>query len=179
MGYLVFAKTLREHVPNVFVFMFMVMLGGSCCVLLYLWISGEVFTFDRDISTGLWGWMNLRSDRLPLELWMVCICNLMGAMGYVRSMQYFDNLIIAVATLMEPGISIALEFAFLTSGKSKAHIVFLWFETHTVVASFMAYCLKVGLLPSWSGWIGNFLVVVGTACVIYPNSGGKSAAGAH
>lgn len=124
MGYLVFAKTLREHVPNVFVFMFMVMLGGSCCVLLYLWISGEVFTFDRDISTGLWGWMNLRSDRLPLELWMVCICNLMGAMGYVRSMQYFDNLIIAVATLMEPGISIALEFAFLTSGKSKAHIVF-------------------------------------------------------
>lgn len=74
----------------------------------------------------------------------------MGAMGYVRSMQYFDNLIISVATLMEP-----------------------------VVASVMAYFLNVGLLPGWVGWVGNLLVVFGTAAVVYPNSGGKDAAGGH
>lgn len=71
VGYLVFAKTLREHVPNVFVFMFMIMFAGSMAVLLYLWVSGEYFTFNRDINVGLWGWMNLQSDRLPLEIWMV------------------------------------------------------------------------------------------------------------
>ena len=82
VSYLVFAKSLREHVPNVFVFMFMNMFGGSMFVLMYLYITGVHFTFDGDVHTGLWGFLNVgRVDRLPLELYMVCICNLMGTMG--------------------------------------------------------------------------------------------------
>jgi drug/metabolite transporter (DMT)-like permease len=150
VGYLVFAKTLREHVPSVFAFMFMIMFGGSFCVLAFLYVMGKDFTFDRDIHHGLWGFMNLQSDRLPLEIWMVLICNIGGALGYVRAMAYFDNLIISVATLMEP-----------------------------VVASLMAYGLKVGLLPNAMGWLGNFLVVAGTVAVIYPASHGKQASGGH
>lgn len=101
--YFVFAKSLREHIPNVFVFMFLNMIFGSMWVLLYLWISGQEFTANRDINIGLWGWMNIgRMDRLPLEIYMVIVCNLLGTMGYLRSMQYFDNLVITVATLLEP-----------------------------------------------------------------------------
>lgn len=64
-----------------------------------------------------------------------------GSLGYVRSMQYFDNIVISVATLMEP-----------------------------VVASFLAYFIHVGLLPGVLGWFGNVLVAVGTICVIFPAS---------
>ncbi|CAB9501447.1 EamA-like transporter family [Seminavis robusta] len=150
VAYLVFAKSLRQHVSSVFLFMFMIMFAGSFCVLAFLWLSGVYFTVDRDVHHGLWGFMNWQYDRLPLEVWMVVVCNLMGAMGYVRSMQYFDNLTISVATLMEP-----------------------------VVASFMAYGLKVGLLPNTIGWIGNLLVAAGTIAVIYPSSQGKQAAVGH
>ena len=69
----------------------------------------------------------------------------MGTMGYLRAMQYFDNLVITVATLLEP-----------------------------IVASFMAYILKVGLLPGWVGWLGNFSVMAGTVAVIYPNAHKRS-----
>jgi drug/metabolite transporter (DMT)-like permease len=99
-------------------------------------------SFSRQVSHGLWGFLNWRWDRLPLELYMVLVCNLMGAMGYVRAMKYFDNLVIAVATLMEP-----------------------------VVASLMAHLLHVGLLPGIIGWTGNLLVAAGTLAVIYPTVG--------
>ena len=62
-------------------------------------------------------------------------------MGYVRSMQYFDNLIISVATLTEP-----------------------------LVASFMAVGLGIGTFPQRIGWIGNALVAAGTVAVVYPGS---------
>jgi len=56
-------------------------------------------------------------------------------------MQYFDNLVISVATLLEP-----------------------------VVASLLAYFLNIGLLPGTNGWIGNLLVAGGTISVIYPST---------
>lgn len=31
---------------------------------------------------GMFGWLHYRFDRLPLELIMVVVCNLFGAMGY-------------------------------------------------------------------------------------------------
>ena len=78
----------------------------------------------------------------PLSTYVqVVICNLGGSLGYVRAMAYFDNLIISVATLMEP-----------------------------VVASLMAYSLRVGLLPNLMGWVGNVLVVLGTIAVLLPSS---------
>lgn len=54
------------------------------------------------------------------------------------AMQYFDNLVIAVAGLMQP-----------------------------VLATFTAFFIGVGLLPSIMGWIGNALVAGGTFAVVY------------
>ena len=55
-------------------------------------------------------------------------------------MQYFDNIIIAVATLLEP-----------------------------MIATLIAVALHVGCLPGLLGWMGNFLVVLGTLGVVYPS----------
>lgn len=62
-------------------------------------------------------------------------------MGYLRSTMYFDNLVISVATLMEP-----------------------------VVASALAYAMGVGVLPGFLGLIGNLFVALGTVMVINPKS---------
>ena len=72
---------------------------------------------------------------------MVIVCNMIGSMGYLRSTQYFDNLVISVATLMEP-----------------------------MIASFLAYSMDVGVLPGPIGWLGNALVMLGTVAVIDPRS---------
>jgi drug/metabolite transporter (DMT)-like permease len=61
-------------------------------------------------------------------------------MGFVRAMQYFDNIIISVATLLEP-----------------------------MTATLIAFALGVGELPGTMGWIGNGLVVIGTLAVVYPS----------
>ncbi|KAL7578553.1 hypothetical protein ACA910_011611 [Epithemia clementina (nom. ined.)] len=72
---------------------------------------------------------------------MVLVCNIVGAMGYVRAMQYFDGLVIAVAALMEP-----------------------------VAGEVVACLLGVGFLPGWKGWLDNALVTGGTLAVVYtPN----------
>lgn len=93
----------RSNFPSVYVFVFFNMFTASCCVLLYMLLSNGKIQFSRDIHIGMYGFLNTRYDRLPLELFMIVVCNLTGSMGYVRSMQYFDNMIISVATLMEPG----------------------------------------------------------------------------
>eukprot|EP00977_Amphora_coffeiformis_P011123 scaffold2657_cov89-Amphora_coffeaeformis.AAC.17 len=60
--------------------------------------------------------------------------------GFVRAMQYFDNIIIAVATLLEP-----------------------------LIATMIAVAIGVGELPGPLGWGGNVLVVLGTLGVVYPS----------
>ena len=60
--------------------------------------------------------------------------------GFVRAMQYFDNIIIAVATLLEP-----------------------------MIATKIAFGIRVGELPGTLGWAGNLLVVLGTLFVVYPS----------
>lgn len=60
--------------------------------------------------------------------------------GFVRAMQYFDNIVIAVATLLEP-----------------------------LIATVIAVGIGVGEWPGSLGWIGNLLVVLGTLGVVYPS----------
>eukprot|EP00543_Licmophora_paradoxa_P000779 CAMPEP_0202454834 /NCGR_PEP_ID=MMETSP1360-20130828/12473_1 /ASSEMBLY_ACC=CAM_ASM_000848 /TAXON_ID=515479 /ORGANISM="Licmophora paradoxa, Strain CCMP2313" /LENGTH=467 /DNA_ID=CAMNT_0049074245 /DNA_START=221 /DNA_END=1621 /DNA_ORIENTATION=- len=122
VGYMVYAKNLRQHMP-VYQFMFLNMFLGSVVVAFIMFVTNKTMTFDRHINHGMFGWMNLEQDRLPLEIVMIIVCNLLGAMGYARSMQYFDNLTISVACLMEP-----------------------------VMAEFIAFELDVGFLPGWKGW---------------------------
>lgn len=147
--YLIFGKSLRAVIEDVYVFMFLNMALGSMLTLLYMLITGEDVSFSRNINTGIWGWMNTRADRLPLEIAMVVVCNLMGSLGYVRAFKYFDNLVISVAALMEP-----------------------------VVATFIAFGLGVGVLPGAMGWIGNLLVATGTLAVVYPTVD-KGGGGGH
>jgi drug/metabolite transporter (DMT)-like permease len=67
-------------------------------------------------------------------------------------MQYFANLIIAVATLLEP-----------------------------LIATIIAFILGVGLLPGPLGWLGNLVVVIGTLGVVIPSINNKEggASSAH
>jgi drug/metabolite transporter (DMT)-like permease len=147
--YLVFGKSLRSHIQDVYVFMFFIMILGSNLTLLYMLVTGQEVSFSRDENIGMFGWMVVtRADRLPLEVAMVVVCNFMGALGYVRAFQYFDNLVISVAALMEP-----------------------------VVATFIAFGLGVGMLPGPLGWIGNVLVATGTLAVVYPTV--EKSGGAH
>lgn len=164
--YLTFAKAVRPHF-NLYVFMFLIMFCGSSIILIFMLIYRAStdyhvhhtvvtslthfhISIDRNIEHGIWGWMNWRYDRLPLELTMVILCNIFGAMGYIRAMQYFDNLIIAVATLLEP-----------------------------VIATLTAVFLGVGLLPGTLGWVGNAMVALGTFAVVYPSASSGKGGGGH
>jgi len=144
--YIVFAKTVRPNI-ELALFMFLLMVSGTIFSFIFLAVQRVHFSFDRNINEGVFGWMNLGFDRLPLQLIMVVVCNVFGAMGYIRAMQYFSNLVILVAGLAEP-----------------------------VVAELLAVCLGVGKLPEWKGWVGNALVAAGTFAVIYKASldNGKS-----
>jgi drug/metabolite transporter (DMT)-like permease len=139
VGYLCSAKQTRNNM-NLYMFMYLLMLTGSILTLIFMTvILKEPVTWDRHVSTGVFGWLSMdEQDRLPLEILIVGICNFCGAVGYVRAMQFFDTLVICVATLMEP-----------------------------VAADFLACLMGVGILPGWKGWLGNAMVVGGTSALVY------------
>lgn len=139
VGYLVFAKTSRSNM-SLFLFTFLTMSIGCLMIIPFqIIVLREKVTLGMNPRTGLLGFLNWTPDRLQLEIIMVLVCNVCGTMGYVRAMQFFDSLVISVAGLMEP-----------------------------VVAEFMAFFLNVGILPGSQGWLGNFLVAVGTLAVVFP-----------
>lgn len=147
--YLTFAKAVRSHM-SVTVFMFLVMLSGSLLCFIFLLVAGVEFSFDNDPHEGLFGWMSLHENHVFILLYVAIICNVVGTMGFVRAMEYFENIIIAVATLMEP-----------------------------MIATLIAYVIGVGDLPGVLGWIGNVLVAIGTLGVVYPSINDKSGGGGH
>lgn len=146
--YLTFAKTVRSHI-SVTIFMFMVMLSGCVLCFLYMSLAQVPYTLDNDPHTGLFGWLTLANQHIFIVIYIAVICNVVGTMGFVRAMEYFENIIIAVATLLEP-----------------------------LVATLIAYALGVGSLPGGLGWLGNFLVAIGTLGVVYPSIN-KTDGGGH
>jgi drug/metabolite transporter (DMT)-like permease len=86
VGYLVFAQTTRLHM-TLFVFMWLTMALGSFMILLFgVIILHEDVTWGMDRETGIWGFFRLEYDRLPLEFFVVIVCNVMGTMGkYIRN----------------------------------------------------------------------------------------------
>jgi len=95
---------------------------------------------DNDPHTGLFGWLTTHGHHVYVLLYISIVCNVMGTMGFVRAMKYFDTIIIAVATLLEP-----------------------------LTATLIAFVVGVGQLPGMLGWSGNALVVAGTLAVVYPS----------
>ena len=83
VGYLIFAKTARTHMP-MYLFMFLTMFVGAFLGWFFqVFVLGEQSSFDMNYYHGIWGFLNVEADRLPLELVTVVICNLCGTMGYV------------------------------------------------------------------------------------------------
>lgn len=142
VAYLTFAKAVRSEM-SVTVFITYVMFFGSLAVLSFIAaVSEQGLEWNADPYNGVFGGFNLFHGRIFVLLYLAVICNCIGTMGFVRSMEYFDNVVIAVATLMEP-----------------------------LLASLIAFVFHAGLLPGPLGWIGNVLVVLGTLAVVYPSMG--------
>ena len=79
--YLVVAKRLRPHVDLV-LFMFLIFTLASLFLLLYIILcSGQDWSFSADPVIGIFGWVNLQADRLPLEIYVAVVCNGVGTMG--------------------------------------------------------------------------------------------------
>lgn len=68
VGYLVFAKSVRSHI-NLFPYMFLVMFIGCLLIVPFqIFVLHETVTFGTDIEYGIWGFLDPRFDRLPVEL---------------------------------------------------------------------------------------------------------------
>lgn len=81
VGYLVFAKTSRQHMP-MYTFMFLTMAVGSAMLVTFqALILKEEVSFDRHPNHGVWGFLVMEADRLPLEFVMAFVCNCCGTMG--------------------------------------------------------------------------------------------------
>ncbi len=149
VAYLTFAKAIRSDM-SVTLFMFCVMFFGSFLVLFYIALTdGHNLEFSMNPYIGIFGWLDISKGRLPILIYLAIVVNILGTMGFVRAMEYFDTVVIAVATLMEP-----------------------------LMASLIAVAFHAGLLPGPVGWVGNFLVVAGTLGVVYPSIG-KGSGGMH
>mmetsp|Transcript_1071 Transcript_1071/g.1724 ORF Transcript_1071/g.1724 Transcript_1071/m.1724 type:complete len:664 (+) Transcript_1071:64-2055(+) len=139
-AYLVIAKSLRPRC-DLFVFMFGIFFISSFLVLAFMLITEEPVEFSRHPDYGLFGWTNTAFDRLPLELYIVFICNLLGTLGYIAVLKYFDSVVIATIMLMEP-----------------------------VIAVFIGFWAGVSSLPGMQTWIGDAIVTMGSGMVIYSGS---------
>jgi drug/metabolite transporter (DMT)-like permease len=149
VAYLTFAKAVRSEMSVIF-FITFVMFVGSLMVLVILVINPrEQLSFDFDPNHGVFGGFSFTENRFWVLAYLAIVVNVCGSMGFIRAMAYFDTIIIAVGTLMEP-----------------------------LAASTIAFVCHAGLLPGPLGWLGNFLVVVGTLSVVYPSMG-KGDEGMH
>lgn len=80
VGYLTFAKAVRKDMA-VTVFMFFVMVVGSCLVLLFMAITEpEDLSFSRDPFFGLFGWMTVKEYRFYILVHIAIVCNIIGMM---------------------------------------------------------------------------------------------------
>ena len=138
--YLTVAKSMRPKV-DLFVFMLFIFTYAAVAVLAYIIWAGQRFEISTDPTIGLFGWVDLQIDRLPLELWMAIICNLLGTTGYIAIMKYFDPVVVSMVMLMEP-----------------------------IVASLMGAVAGVSTLPGLLTWAGDGVVAMGSILVILSGS---------
>ena len=134
--YLTLAKKLRKKL-DLYVFMALLLAVSASCLFIYTVLAVPTVTFDLHPYTGLFGWLNLSSTRLPLELYIVFICNSLGQMGYVGVMKYFDPIVVSVVMLLEP-----------------------------IVASVLGVLIGVSPWPGLYTFIGGAAVLLGTLLVI-------------
>lgn len=138
--YFVLAKRLRAKM-DLIVFMCSLTLTSACVLFATLLVKGEDVAFSTDPHIGILGWVNPQPDRLYIALYLVLVCDLMGTMGYISVMKYFDPIVISVVCLLEP-----------------------------IVASVMGVIMGVDAVPGVLTFIGATLVIGGTFMVIATQS---------
>mmetsp|Transcript_20115 Transcript_20115/g.28503 ORF Transcript_20115/g.28503 Transcript_20115/m.28503 type:complete len:735 (+) Transcript_20115:106-2310(+) len=139
-GYIVIAKNLRTSM-DLFVFMFLIMTLASFFLLGFMVWSGETLMLSNDSNYGLWGWINPTLDRLVIELFIAIICTMVGSMGYVAVMKYFEPVVVGSVMLMEP-----------------------------IVGTLLAVAVGASELPGLQTLIGDIVVIIGSFLVIYSGS---------
>lgn len=135
--YLLIAKRLRPHI-DLFLFMFLIMWISSIFMLGYMILAGEDIRLSSHPNFGLWGWTNLSADRLPLEMYLAIVCNVLGTTGYVAVMKYFEPVVVSTVMLMEP-----------------------------VLGALMGVAAGLDPLPGLQTWVGNAVVTVGIVLVVW------------
>ncbi|OQR98480.1 hypothetical protein ACHHYP_08612 [Achlya hypogyna] len=134
--YLTQAKVISERME----FMpFMLVHSLTVCLLLLptMWCLGESFELSRDAATGLLGWMNLQMDRLPIEFYLVAVCDFGGRMGFIRVLAYFDPLVVSITMLLQP-----------------------------VLAALFGVAAGVATVPGVVTCLGSAIVIAGTILVV-------------
>ena len=132
IGYIVLGKSLRSTMP-VLLFMVLNMAVASILILLFMLANGKDISLDRHVNHGIWGWMNLQPDRLPLELATVFVCNVLGTMGYVRAFKYFSSLIIAVSSVSNVLEASQLSFIALHMTHTHRRLACNAYQFHTII----------------------------------------------
>uniref|UniRef100_K3WKV7 EamA domain-containing protein n=1 Tax=Globisporangium ultimum (strain ATCC 200006 / CBS 805.95 / DAOM BR144) TaxID=431595 RepID=K3WKV7_GLOUD len=138
--YFVLAKKLRPKM-DLLVFMWALTTVSAITLLLTMLAMGQDVTFSTDVHNGLFGWINPLPDRLLTVCYLVLVCDLMGTMGYISVMKYFDPIVISVVCLLEP-----------------------------IVATAMGIVVGVDAIPGYLTFIGATLVLGGTFMVIATQS---------
>ncbi|DAZ94413.1 TPA: hypothetical protein N0F65_003442 [Lagenidium giganteum] len=136
MIYLLTAKQLRTHV-SIWTFLFSLVAGVATLLLPVLVCFstelGGIQVWSMDPQRGLFGWVH----HLPIEAYVVLIGSFAGTMGFIRSMKYFDPLVVSVTMLMEP-----------------------------VVATIIGIFLGVDALPGLATFVGGAAVLFGCYLVL-------------
>jgi drug/metabolite transporter (DMT)-like permease len=132
--YLLSAKKLRKEID---VFLLMTMLFIVTAVLHFplFWLRQMPITWSTNDSIGLMGWLSPR--QFLIELYLVFICTIIGTLGYISVMKYFDPIVVSVVMLLEPVLAIAIGVA-----------------------------AGVDHVPGRLTWLGGLLVIIGTCFVV-------------
>lgn len=138
--YFVLAKKLRPKM-DLIVFMWALTTTSASVLLVAMLGMGEDISLSADVHNGIIGWINPLPDRLLIVCYLVFVCDLMGTMGYISVMKYFDPIVISVVCLLEP-----------------------------IVATAMGIFVGVDAIPGFLTFIGATLVIGGTLMVIATQS---------
>uniref|UniRef100_K3WKZ0 EamA domain-containing protein n=1 Tax=Globisporangium ultimum (strain ATCC 200006 / CBS 805.95 / DAOM BR144) TaxID=431595 RepID=K3WKZ0_GLOUD len=136
--YLISAKKLRVEM-NVSVLLTGVFLVSGLLHFPVFSLLEIPFEFSTDDTIGIFGWV--RSTRIVTELYIVLVCTLIGTLGYLSVMKYFDPIVVSVVMLMEP-----------------------------ILASMMGVAVGVDVVPGYFTIGGSILIILGTALVIVSNA---------
>lgn len=136
--YLITAKKLRTEM-NVSVLLTGVFLVSALLHFPIFSLLEVPFEFSTHDTIGLFGWV--RSARILTEMYIVVVCTLIGTIGYLSVMKYFDPIVVSVVMLMEP-----------------------------ILATIFGVVAGVDVVPGYFTIGGSLLIILGTSLVIVSNA---------